>query len=76
MEDLVKYIVPLYSLNWRALGTLLHVHTEKLNDIAKEKKTNQEQCKEVLKEWLSSDIEPSWGKLLDVVKSLPVITVS
>ena len=74
MEDLVKYIVPLYSPHWQALGILMDVHSRKLNDIAKKKKNNQECCKEMLEEWLKSDLESNWGKLLGVVKSLPVIT--
>ena len=72
MDELDQYIVPEYFAHWRALGILLDVHSAKLDAIGQENTDNQKCCEVLLKEWLKPDDNPSWRKLLDAVKLLPV----
>ena len=70
MRDINKYIVPKFSAHWRMLGILLDVRSTKLDDIAKNE-DDQKCSKEMLKQWLHTDGEATWRKLLEAVSSVP-----
>lgn len=71
LRELRRYVTPDYAAQWRMLGTLLGLHTERLEIIEHDNfKKAMPCCNAMLSKWLEIDTTPTWKKLLTVIKSL------
>jgi len=71
LKDLYRHITPRHATQWRVIGTLLGLPTERLNIIEHDHVFKAEPCcNAMLERWLQVDTNASWGKLFIVVESL------
>ena len=69
-KELYRYIVPRYYPYWKMLGILLGLRCSTLEIIEVNEHVDGMCCKEMLKQWLETDPEASWKKLLEVIKNI------
>ena len=72
LQDLYEHITPQYALEWKVIGTLLGVASERLDIIEHDAELC---CNDMLKWWLRVDPTASWGKLFTVIES-PAVSCS
>ena len=76
LQDLYEHITPQYALEWKVIGTLLGVASERLDIIEHDNHYRAELCcNDMLKWWLRVDPTASWGKLFTVIES-PAVSCS
>ena len=70
MKDLHRFIVHQYSEKWKMLGLLLHLSSSVINIIAYDHHSTNECMATMLKKWIYTDPEATWGKLLKAIELL------
>ena len=69
MRDLTINVIPQYAAHWEALGAILGLKDYEIAVISKDNSNQStEGCTEMLRKWLQSVNQPTWGKLDDAVK--------
>ena len=70
LKDLYQHITPQYATQWRVIGTLLDLPSERLDIIEYNHRGQAEDCcNAMLERWLQEDTTASWGKLSTVIES-------
>ena len=70
LTDIYEHFTPRYATQWRVIGTLLGLPSERLDIIEHDNRDKTEPCcNEMLKWWLRVDSTASWGKLFTVIES-------
>ena len=73
LKQLCEYVIPCYASQWKVIGSLLGLSSDKMWNIEAEWSTDVESCcHEMLMAWLDVDTTASWKKLHNAVNSLTV----
>jgi len=71
MRDLTINVIQQYAAHWEALGAILELKDYEIAVITKDyANRSTEGCTAMLRKWLQSVDQPTWGKLDDAVKLL------
>jgi len=71
MRDLTINVIPQYAAHWEALGAILGLKDYEIAVISRNNANHGiEGCTEMMREWLRSVNQPTWGKLDEAVKLL------
>ena len=76
LRDLLSNVVHQYAACWRKLGLELGLEDYEIKNIAisndgRDHEKVQFCCREMLELWLKKISQPTWGKLVDAINSLP-----
>jgi len=64
-------VIPKYAAHWESLGAFLGLEEHVIAVISKDNANQStEGCAEMIRKWLQSGDQPTWGKLDDAVKLL------
>ena len=71
-RDLNVSVIPKYAAHWENLGVFLGLEQYEIDVISKDNANHGavEGCTEMMRKWLQSVEQPTWGKLDDAVKLL------
>lgn len=70
LKDLFVHITPHYGAYWKVIGTLLGIHSGKLDIIESDNRHSAANCcNTMLKKWLEEDTTATWGKVFTVLES-------
>ena len=71
-RDLTLSVIPKYAVCWETLGAILGLQEHEIAVISRNnaKLGAVEGCTEMMRKWLQSIEQPTWGKLDDAVKLL------
>ena len=76
LKQLQNLVTPYYAASWKEIGLQLGIAQGILQTIEINFQTDVETCcGEMLTEWLDTDVNASWGKLIQVVYSPAVIEI-
>ena len=64
-----RLFIKKYAIKWRNIGLELNIASEALEIVNVDYPKVQERCQAMLKEWLQTDLESSWEKLLYAVEA-------
>ena len=71
LPDLYEHFTPKYALQWKVIGTLLGITSEKVDIIEHDNRHKAEGCcNEMLRWWLRIDLNASWEKLLTAIEKI------
>ena len=78
MGDLLTNVVQQYAVHWEELGLKLGLEEYHINNINEDNANRRDRqvetcCTDMLKKWLREIPSPTWGKLDNVIKSLPTV---
>ena len=80
MRDLHINVVHQYAAHWEQLGLKLGLQNYDIANISKDHAHISDQsvncCATMLEKWLQLVHSPTWGKLDDAIKSLPITPTS
>ena len=72
MKDLIKYVCDKYAANWKRIGYYIDMPPGTLNAIERNFPSNAKWCcQQLFEEWLQTDSNASWNKVLSAIDSLP-----
>ena len=70
LAEVVKFVTPQYTAQWKEVGSKLNVPNESLQAIELRYSTNPEWCcVKMLQKWLEVDTEATWEQLQNAVHS-------
>ena len=70
LKHLYEQITPHYAPDWKVFGELLGISKENIRIIESDHPRSVKQCcNEMLSEWLRTDGNPSWEKILVAIES-------
>ena len=77
MKNLSNSVVPKVGLKWYMLGFQLldQQYVATLRTIKADRKNPEDSCIEMFDEWLTTDGDATWNKLIDALKS-PIVNLN